>query len=751
MFKRFAAALSLLVLLSFVAGCGGGGGDDDVSVRPNVNSLQFTGISGEPIPSQSINVELTNASGTVYIALELGDASVANASFNITSSTAAVITVTPAAKPAGTYQTTVFLRVYRNSNGTDLLASFSYPITLTVRPGLSVNPTSLSLNAVQGQTAQTTVAVTLLQGLSGSLSASRTPGLPQADWLTMTVSGNSVQVSASSTSLVPGVYNSEIEIVLPLPNGFTSVRVPVTFTVGVGLVAPPNQTLLLDMKTSLASVSGSVSVARADGSASLWSASSSERWLVIPFPNASGTTPGTLTFTIDPYQVSLLPQFTDSTAWVTITSPSLASVAFSVTLQKRLPYVAIAGPYGPPVGTPARIVVGGAGFSQLNDPMAQVRSAGLNVSSIDVLSDTQLALNATAASPGPFTVGVDNVAGIDTPAAQVAFSAPFAYARATVQHTGGKNIYLHDPVRRAVFALSESRNELVRFQFVNNVWVVTSMPYVGPLNMALSPDGSRIWITDTSNRVAEVSPDSMAVINYYVSGASIQHNRGGVLPISSDGRLWLPGGGRYFDTLTRTFVTLNGPFPFDIDFGSFHGTLDGSLVLVGPSFLFAPSPPYAAYEPVNQQFSNPMGNIDLAYEPRLSIDGSRVLSEFTGQLYNRAFNLLGLVPPAADTDSHFLMTLTPDGNKILVLRRIYTSPSKGTLDSQVIDVYSTTAFAPNSINFAKTGSIPLTEDVSFCNQNFDDCFYGNQYLLPSVDSKTLFWIGNRNMQVLDIP
>ena len=104
MFKRLAAALSLLVLLSFVAGCGGGGGDDDVSVRPNVNSLQFTGISGEPIPSQSINVELTNASGTVYIALELGDASVANASFNITSSTTAVITVTPAAKPAGPYQ-----------------------------------------------------------------------------------------------------------------------------------------------------------------------------------------------------------------------------------------------------------------------------------------------------------------------------------------------------------------------------------------------------------------------------------------------------------------------------------------------------------------------------------------------------------------------------------------------------------------------------------------------------------------------
>lgn len=595
MFKRFAAALSLLVLLSFVAACGGGGGDDDVSVRPNVSSLQFSGISGEVIPSQSISVELTNASGTVYALVEVADSSVASASFGITGSTTAQITVTPAAKPAGTYQTTVSLRVYRNPNGTDLLATFSYPITLTVRAGLTVNPTALSLSALQGQTAQATLTVTMLQGLSGTLTRTR----PLPAWLDMTANGNVFQVSASSTSLQPGVYTDEIEVGLPLPNGFTSVRVPVTFTVGVGLMAPPNQTLTLDMNTPLASVTGTVNIARADGNAEVWSASSSERWLVIPLASASGTTPGTLTFTIDPQQVALLPQLADSTAWITVTTPTLASVAFPVTLQKRLPYVAAAGPYGLPVGTPARLVVGGAGFGQLNDPMSQLRFTGLDVSSIDVLSDTQLAVNATAAGPGPFTLGVDNAAGISTPAALVAFSAPFAYAPATVPHVGGKNVYLHDPVRRAVFALSRSRNELLRFQLANNAWTVTTMPYAGPLNMALSPDGSRLWITDTSNSVSEVSADSMTLIRSHVSPFVITQNIGGVLPISSDGRLWLPGGGRYFDTLSLTFGTLNGPLPFDIEFGGYHGPLDGSRVLISPSYQFTPTPPYWAYEPVN--------------------------------------------------------------------------------------------------------------------------------------------------------
>ena len=106
---------------------------------------------------------------------------------------------------------------------------------------------------------------------------------------------------------------------------------------------------------------------------------------------------------------------------------------------------------------------------------------------------------------------------------------------------------------------------------------------------------------------------------------------------------------------------------------------------------------------------------------------------------------------AADFNPFHGLAVGGDGNKILVLRKTYTSASQTTLDNQAIDVYSTTTFAPGTTDFVKIGSIPLTTDASFCNANFDDCFYGNQYLLPTQDSRAVFWIGNQNLQVFNIP
>lgn len=751
MIKRVAAMVSLLMLL-FLVGCGGGGGGDGASVTPNVTSLQFTGISGESIAAQNIDVTLTNASGTVYAAVETADSTVATATFAITGGTTATITVTPSAfRTPGTYQTTVTLRIYRNPNGTDLISSFSYPVTLMVVPGLSVNPTALSLSALEGGSTQANLAVTLPQGVVGTVGAALAPGQLAAPWLNLAVIGNStVQVNTSAASLPAGVYQRDLEISLPRPTGMVVVRVPLTFTVGVGLVAPANQTLTLGLNSTLASLSGTVSVARADGAATAWTAASSQPWLV--FASAAGTTPGTLTFGVDAVQAAAVPQFADSTATVTISTPGLSPASFTVTLQKRLPYVAFAGPYGLPAGAPVSIVVGGRGFNQISDPVAALQPSGMNILSANVLSDTQMALTVSMAAGGvPFTVGIANAAGISTPSAQLWFSTPFSYTPATVPHAGARNIYLHDPVRHAVFALSRTGDTLVRYRLVGNTWTVTSMPHSGPLNMALAPDGSRIWMTDQTSRLVEVDPDTMTVVNLYVANFGIIQNLGGVLPVSSDGRLWLPGSANYFDLLTRTFGTLNASLPFNIEFGAYHGSLDGSLVLISPSYQFSPRPPYWAYEPVNGLLSNPMGNTELGYEPRISLDGSRTLVEYTGRLYNRAFSLLGQLPVPPATDSYSLMTLTPDGSKILVLRKTYTTSSQVVLASQAIDVYSTSAFAPGTTDFAKTGSIAITTDASFCNSNSNDCYYGNQYLLPTQDSKTVFWIGNQNMQAFSVP
>jgi hypothetical protein len=755
MLKRVVAAVSLLMLLSFVAGCGGGGGGDgggDVSVTANVTSLQFSGISGEPIPFQNINLTLNNAPGTVYATAQAADVGVATASFGTTSGTTAVISVFPEfSRQPGTYQTTVVLRVYRNSNGTDLLATYSYPVTLTLLPALSVNPPSLALSAFQGNATQGTLAFTLSPGVTGTVSAALTPG-QTAPWLSVTVVGNTVQVNASAASLPAGVYQRDLDISVQRPSGPHTVRVPLTFTVGVGLVTPADQTVLLNVDTPLASLVGTVNVTRADGQSTVWTATTAAPWLVLA--PSSATTPGTLTYSVDPVQAGFLQPYSDPTATVTLSAAGLTPVSFNVTLQNHLPYVATAGPYGLAAGAPARMVVGGRGFSQVTDPVAVLQLSGMNVQSASVLSDTEMVATVSAQAGNlPLTVRIPNAANIVTPAAFMVFSSPFSYAPAAVPHTGGKNIYLHDPVRRAVFALSRAGNALVRYQFdtVSGNWVVTSMPYNSPVNMALAPDGITLWVTDTSFRVADVNPDTLSVRNYYGGNFGFSPNIGGVLPISSDGRMWLPGLNAHFDVVKRQVVLRNTNVPFDLEFGSLHGALDGSLVLIGPSFGFTPLPRFWTYDPVNGQITNPMGATNLGFEPRMSLDGSRTLVEGSGQLYDRNFALLGQLPTPPDTESHFLMTLTPDGSKILVLHKVYDTASQFNLVSQSIDIYSTSSFAPGTTDFAKIGSLPISTDASLCTSSSNDCFYGNQYLLPSVDSKTLFWIGNQNMQVFSIP
>jgi hypothetical protein len=165
--------------------------------------------------------------------------------------------------------------------------------------------------------------------------------------------------------------------------------------------------------------------------------------------------------------------------------------------------------------------------------------------------------------------------------------------------------------------------------------------------------------------------------------------------------------------------------------------------------LYSPRAAFWLYEAATGQLSNPMGTNEFGYEPRISRDGSRILKEYTGELYDHSFALLGQLPTAPANDEWSLMTLTPDGSKILVLHKTFTGSGHGTLASMALDVYSASAFAAGTTNFLKTASVPLGSDVSLCTAGSSDCYL--QYLLPSADSKAVFWIGNSAMQVIPLP
>jgi hypothetical protein len=741
-----------LILLLVACGGGGGGGSSNTNVSADIASLQFRGSAGAYIAAQNINVTLTQASGTVYPSVSSSDPSVAIAGLNITSGTTASITVTPSQnKPSGTYSTTIYLNIYSDPAGTKLVTSLSYPISLTVLRGLAVNPTTIILSALEGGATQTDVAVTAPEGSTGTITASVASGQSTPSWLGLTVlNNNTVHVTASASGLIAGSYSTAIDVSFTSTGGtgITVVQVPLSFTVGQGLVTPTGQTLPLNVDSTQTSLSGAVSVARADGAAATWSASSSAPWLVLSV--SSGTTPSNLGYSVDVSKLTNLPQFTDSTAIVTLSSPGISSVNFNVVLQKHLPYVTSVGPYGIDANSTARVVVGGVGFSQLVNPAAALQLSGVSARNVRVVTDKQIVFDTTPASSGTFNIGIANALNISVPTAALVVTAPVTYTATTVPHAGPKDIYIHDPVRHAVFALSRTNNALYRYMLTGGTWAVTAMPLASPLDMGLTPDGRRLWITNLNQQLVEVDPDNLTVLFTYANGA-ISQSLGSALPITSDGRLWIPGSAQYFDLATKTFAQLNvnlsGP---SFDFGSFAGAADGSMAITIPSYRYTPLAPFLLYDPSTGLLSNPTGMPEFGYQPRISRDGSLILKEYSGELYDRSFHLLGQLPTPTATDSWRLMTLSPDGSKILVQHNTYTNSSHNTLVSMALDVYSTTALVPGTTNFVNTASIPLSTDVALCT-NSSPCYYNNTYLLPSTDSKAVFWIGNVNMQVIPLP
>lgn len=425
------AFIAVLVLIA----CGGGGdsggsGSTTPTVSASRTSLQIDAFAQEYWYPEIINVSATGGSSGVYVDVSSSDPSVVTTGLSITSTTTATISVEPVQnKPVGTYSANVILSLYADPGGTQRLAQYTYPVTLRVHAGLAVNPTSLSLSAAQGAIAQTTLTVTPPAGTSGVLTATTVSATP---WMTLTPVGTSaVQVSATTLlSSMPGAANAEIAVKFTRTGatGSGTIIVPVTFTIGPGLLTPMGHAIELKRDTPMAILTWprNVAVQIGDGSTSNWSASSDASWLVLS--TGSGTTPGTLTFTVDPAVIPALPEFVDSTATITIASPGLPSVNFSATLQKRLPYVASLTPSAIVVNSTSTVLVNGRGFTQLASPATYLQTAGLSVANVQVLSDSQLSFETSPSATGTHAIRIGNDAGINTSSAPLTVSSSLGIA-----------------------------------------------------------------------------------------------------------------------------------------------------------------------------------------------------------------------------------------------------------------------------------------------------------------------------------
>jgi len=359
----------------------------------------------------------------------------------------------------------------------------------------------------------------------------------------------------------------------------------------------------------------------------------------------------------------------------------------------------------------------------------------------------------TPGSAGTFSIGVANALGLQTTKGLLSVAAADPYVPSQAMHSGNIDTWLHDPVRQAIFALDRQGNAFYKYQYDGRGgWNVSAVAVQTPLDIGLSPDGARLFIT-TGGALREYDPTSLALRATY----SLSANQGLREPLASsvDGKLWIPSGYysgatgiAYFDLLSNALGSQ--AIPYGASAGAFKASADGATVLESPNFEVSRQS-WFVYKQATQSITALPYGVSFGYDPHMSTDGSRILDVGPGgsaPLFDGAFNRLGQLPANVSNEAYGAQTISPDGTRIVAVVDSFTSQWSSNLTGVRIDIFDSTKYSPGTTDFVKIASIPMTtnpgcSDVLACNVS--------GYLLVSLDGKTIFSLGNQALQVFKMP
>lgn len=203
----------LVMLLVFgLTACGGGGGSDgglQYSVDRSPLEISFT--QGDAILTPAVNVTVESApDGDVYLGADFEGTGIdaLGFAFNSDTSVSFPVTLTPDLAP-GTYTGTISIRACRDENCNSEYAGspLRVPYTITVLPGLRMNPAGLDLELQPATSHTQTVDVQLPLG-SSDYDVSAIEG---SGWITVQKL-DSTHFQLGIKPLPPGSYNGRVDI-----------------------------------------------------------------------------------------------------------------------------------------------------------------------------------------------------------------------------------------------------------------------------------------------------------------------------------------------------------------------------------------------------------------------------------------------------------------------------------------------------------------------------------------------------------
>lgn len=747
---RVAMMCCALVLAS--CGGGGGGGDDaEVKVSSDRSSLDFAGFAGGTMAPQSVNFTLLNGSGTYYGEVVPDRPSEFSASFTPTGNTSATVTVTRLnTATAGQGSGSLLFRLCSDAACGRVVWSQSIPYRYAM---FSVDRSTLAFSGFEGVAADTKPVVITPADTDSRLAVS-TSVTTGSGWLTATrTSTGGISVAATAASLASGSYQGTVRLQVAGLGNSPTMTIPVTFTVGSGLVAPAAGQL--DLTAEATTLAGAADVAFQGGQGRAWTASSDQPWLVVDTAAGSGAGAGALRYHADLTRLDGIANWSSASARVTIRAAGLTDTVLPITLNKRLPEIHVTSPATIVAGRATTVRVIGRGLSQLSG-IGRISVTGATGITGTVTSDREAVLNIPAMTAGRATVSVTNAAGIPAWSGTLGAAASTALPAGTALNAGEKRSALFDPTRNALYAVNLTQNTLVRYRYASGQWLVDGLPVAAIGDLAMSPDRQALYVGSGTGTLLAVDPDTLQVkrthtvpSNVGVSvSPSLFFTRGSA--VTNDLRIWF-GDSQwsrlgYFDMRSSSFATrqVTGP-NFDLYSPVFYASGDGSKLFVENPPMLSPRLPSYLYTTATGAISSPSTLPGPYRSVAYDETGSKVLVDDESLYDGSTFSLIGTakITSAVGTNA----VLSPDGTRLY--RMVTVNLNSNVADH--IDVYDTARVQPGTSALVKVGQIAITTQALDCGAQAPyGCDVRGAFVISPLGD-TLFWVGNQRLVVFPIP
>ena len=321
-----AATVGMLALVA----CGSTSGSG-LTITPT--SLTFSADRSGSLPSpQSIHITVSDTNAAYVIGgYPAGVTPPSWLSLSLTgagSSWDLHAAITSTALDPGMYSVTVRVVIARSDES--VIAYRDAQLTYTVANTLTASPSSLAFTQVAGGPPATAQSVTVAgtNGLAWTASANQ-------GWVTLSASSgttpSTVNVTADGSGLAAGNYSARITF----STAGSTASVDVSLAVSAPALQASSASLVFSAVNGAPIATQSLSISMNDGSAVNWSATTGSGWLLLS--KTSGTTPDTVTVSLDPSIGPLASGSYESTVTFTSSAPGAipaATVNVHLTLTK---------------------------------------------------------------------------------------------------------------------------------------------------------------------------------------------------------------------------------------------------------------------------------------------------------------------------------------------------------------------------------------------------------------------------------